>query len=165
MNRNYTREKYIEIVEKIKREIPGVALTTDIIVGFPGETEEDLLDTLDVVRKVRYDSAYTFLYSKRTGTPPAVMETQVEEEVAKERFNRLLKEVQEISADITKKEEGTTQTVLVEEINNQDPSLLTGRLSNNVLVHFSGCKELIGKLVDVKLKECKGFYYLGELVD
>lgn len=165
MNRKYTKDQYLDLVDRIKTAIPNISLTTDIIIGFPGETEEDFLDTLDVVRKVRYDSAYTFLYSKRTGTPAAVMETQVEEEVAKERFNRLLKEVQEISADITKKEEGTTQTVLVEEINNQDPSLLTGRLSNNVLVHFSGCKELIGKLVDVKLKECKGFYYLGELVD
>lgn len=165
MNRKYTKEQYLDLVDRIKTAIPNISLTTDIIIGFPGETEEDFLDTLDVVRKVRYDSAYTFLYSKRTGTPAAVMETQVEEEVAKERFNRLLKEVQEISADITKKDEGTTQTVLVEEINNQDPSLLTGRLSNNVLVHFPGCNELIGKLVDVKLKECKGFYYLGELVD
>jgi len=165
MNRKYTKEQYLDLVDRIKTAIPNISLTTDIIIGFPGETEDDFLDTLDVVRKVRYDSAYTFLYSKRTGTPAAVLETQVEEEVAKERFNRLLKEVQGISADITKRDEGTIQTVLVEEINNQDPSLLTGRLSNNVLVHFSGCKELIGKLVEVKLTECKGFYYLGELVD
>lgn len=165
MNRKYTKEQYLGLVDRIKAAIPNISLTTDIIIGFPGETEEDFLDTLDVVRKVSYDSAYTFLYSKRTGTPAATMDTQVEEEVAKDRFNRLLKEVQEISADITKRDEGTTQTVLVEEINTQDPSLLTGRLSNNVLVHFPGCKELIGKLVDVKLKECKGFYYLGELVD
>lgn len=165
MNRKYTKEQYLDLVDRIKTAIPNISLTTDIIIGFPGETEDDFLDTLDVVRKVRYDSAYTFLYSKRTGTPAAVLETQVEEEVAKERFNRLLKEVQGISADITKRDEGTIQTALVEEINNQDPSLLTGRLSNNVLVHFSGCKELIGKLVEVKLTECKGFYYLGELVD
>ncbi len=165
MNRKYTKEQYLDLVDRIKTAMPNISLTTDIIIGFPGETEEDFLDTLDVVRKVRYDSAYTFLYSKRTGTPAAVMETQVEEEVAKERFNRLLKEVQEISADLTKRDEGTVQTALVEEINNQDTSLLTGRLSNNVLVHFPGCKELIGKLVDVKLTECKGFYYLGELVE
>ncbi|WP_097015909.1 tRNA (N6-isopentenyl adenosine(37)-C2)-methylthiotransferase MiaB [Anaerocolumna aminovalerica] len=165
MNRKYTKEQYLDLVDRIKTAMPNISLTTDIIIGFPGETEEDFLDTLDVVRKVRYDSAYTFLYSKRTGTPAAVMETQVEEEVAKERFNRLLKEVQDISADLTKREEGTVQTALVEEINNQDSSLLTGRLSNNVLVHFPGCKELIGKLVDVKLAECKGFYYLGELVE
>jgi len=165
MNRKYTKEQYLDLVDRIKTAMPNISLTTDIIIGFPGETEEDFLDTLDVVRKVRYDSAYTFLYSKRTGTPAAVMETQVEEEVAKERFNRLLKEVQDISADLTKRDEGTVQTALVEEINNQDSSLLTGRLSNNVLVHFPGCKELIGKLVDVKLAECKGFYYLGELVE
>jgi tRNA-2-methylthio-N6-dimethylallyladenosine synthase len=165
MNRKYTKEQYLDLVDRIKTAMPNISLTTDIIIGFPGETEEDFLDTLDVVRKVRYDSAYTFLYSKRTGTPAAVMETQVEEEVAKDRFNRLLKEVQDISADLTKRHEGSVQTALVEEINNQDSSLLTGRLSNNVLVHFPGCKELIGKLVDVKLTECKGFYYLGELVD
>ena len=164
MNRKYTKEQYLDLVDRIKTAMPNISLTTDIIIGFPGETEKDFLDTLDVVRKVRYDSAYTFLYSKRTGTPAAAMDTQVEEEVAKERFNRLLKEVQEISAEITKRDEGTIQTVLVEEINNQDPSLLTGRLSNNVLVHFSGCNELIGKLVDVELTECKGFYYLGKLV-
>ena len=106
MNRKYTKESYLSLVERIREKNPKLSLTTDIIVGFPGETEEDFEDTLDVVRKVRYDSAYTFIYSKRTGTPAAAMENQVPEEVVKERFDRLLHEVQGISAEITKSIEG-----------------------------------------------------------
>ena len=99
MNRRYTKEQYLDLVERIRRAVPDISLTTDIIVGFPGETEEDFEETLDVVRKVRYDSAFTFIYSKRSGTPAAVMENQVSEEVVKNRFDRLLREVQEISAE------------------------------------------------------------------
>lgn len=164
MNRKYTKEQYLELVDKIKESIPGISLTTDIMLGFPGETEEDFQETLDVVRKVRYDSAYTFIYSKRTGTPAAQMENQVPEDVVKERFNRLLKEVQAISAELTKEDEGTVQEVLVEGINEHDAKLLTGRLSNNLLVHFKGEKNLVGELRMVKLTECKGFYYMGELI-
>ena len=164
MNRKYTKEQYLELVEKIKREIPDISLTTDIMVGFPGETEEDFEETLDVVRKVRYDSAYTFIYSRRTGTPAAKMEDQVPEDVVKERFDRLLSEIQNISSELTKEDEGTVQEVLVEERNQQDASLVTGRLSNNLLVHFEGSPDLIGELVQVKLTECKGFYYMGEQV-
>ena len=164
MNRHYTKEQYLELVEKIRRSVPDVSLTTDIIVGFPGETEEDFEDTLDVVRKVRYDSAYTFIYSKRTGTPAAAMENQVPEEVVKERFDRLLHEVQGISAEITKSIEGETVPVLVEEINTQNEELLTGRLSNNAVVHFPGDASLIGEILPVKLVESKGFYYMGEIV-
>lgn len=164
MNRKYTKEDYLNLVDRIKKAMPDISLTTDIIIGFPGETEEDFQDTLDVVRKVRYDSAYTFLYSKRSGTPAATMENQVPEEVAKDRFNRLLKEVQTISAELAGEDEGSIAEVLVEEINEQDSSLLTGRLSNNLLVHFKGDKKLVGQLLKVRLKECKGFYYIGELV-
>ncbi len=164
MNRRYSKEDYLSLVEKIKNAIPDISLTTDIIIGFPGETEEDFLETLDVVRKVKYDSAYTFLYSKRSGTPAAAIEEQVEESVAKERFNRLLAEIQSISSGVIKKAEGTIQSVLVEEINEQNKGYLTGRLSNNILVHFPGDPKLIGNLLDVKLLECKGFYYIGELV-
>ena len=164
MNRKYTKEDYLSLVERIKAAIPNISLTTDIIVGFPGETEEDFLETLDVVKKVRYDSAYTFLYSKRSGTPAANMECQVTKEDAKDRFDRLLKTVQGISAEMTARVAGNVMEVLVEEVNTQDNTLLTGRLSNNILVHFEGNKELIGSLVDVKLKECKGFYYIGELI-
>jgi len=164
MNRRYTKEQYLQLVKKIKTAIPDISLTTDIIVGFPGETEEDFLETMDVVKQVRYDSAFTFIYSKRTGTPAAVMENQVPNDVVKDRFDRLLKEVQSISAEVCSVHEGTTQTALVESMNDHDNTLVTGRLSNNLLVHFQGDKSLIGKIVNVHLKECKGFYYLGEMV-
>ena len=163
MNRHYDKEKYIALAEKIRREIPDVSLTTDIIVGFPGETEEDFLDTLDVVKRIRYDSAYTFIYSKRTGTPAARMANQVPEEVVKDRFNRLLKEVQTISAEQTMKNVGKTFEVLVEDINEHDSSLVTGRMSNNSTVHFKGNQSLIGKIVNVRLDEAKGFYYMGTM--
>ena len=163
MNRRYTKEKYLELAEKIKREIPDISLTTDIIVGFPGETEEDFEETLDVVRRVRYDSAFTFIYSKRTGTPAAVMENQIPEDVIKNRFDRLLKEVQEISAEISGRDVHTIQKVLVEEPDSHEEGMVTGRLSNNITVHFKGGKELIGTIVDVYLDESKGFYYMGTL--
>lgn len=164
MNRSYTKEEYLSLVGRIKTAIPDISLTTDIIVGFPGETEEDFLETMEVIKKVRYDSAYTFLYSKRSGTPAAVMEAQVDEQTAKDRFNRLLKEIQGISAEMTKRDEGKVARVLVEEVNQQTPTLVTGRLSNNILVHFKGDESLVGSIVQVNLKECKGFYYMGEMV-
>ena len=164
MNRRYTKEHYLELVEKIRHAVPDISLTTDIIVGFPGETEEDFSETLDVVRKVRYDSAFTFIYSKRTGTPAAVIEDQVPADIVKHRFDRLLKEVQDISAERCAVHEGTIQTVLVESVNDHDSTLMTGRLSNNLLVHFPGDESLIGKYVDVSLDECKGFYYIGKPV-
>ena len=164
MNRRYTKEQYLALVDKIRAAVPDISLTTDIIVGFPGETEEDFQETLDVVRKVRYDSAFTFIYSKRSGTPAAVMEDQVPEEVVKDRFNRLLKEVQDISAEVCAVHEGTVQTALVECRNDHDERLMTGRLSNNLLVHFPGDESLIGKLVEVSLDECHGFYYMGKMV-
>ena len=163
MNRHYDKEQYLALAEKIRKAVPDISLTTDIIVGFPGETEEDFQETLDVVRKVRYDSAFTFIYSKRTGTPAAVMEDQVPEDVVKDRFNRLLHEVQTISAEQCAIHEGTVQTVLVECVNEHDKHLMTGRMSNNLLVHFPGDESLIGQLVDVHLDECKGFYYMGTI--
>ena len=174
MNRHYDKEQYLTLVDKLRAAIPDIAITTDIIVGFPGETKEDFMETLDVVRKVRYDSAFTFIYSKRSGTPAAEMEDQVPEAEVKENFDMLLKEVQHIAAEKAKELEGATLPVLVEQVNEHDSSLLTGRLSNNSVVHFSsgtdqntGAKpqadtSLIGKIVDVKLMECKGFYYIGE---
>lgn len=162
MNRHYDKEKYLDLVERLREYVPDISITTDIIVGFPGETEEDFQETLDVVRKVRYDSAFTFIYSKRTGTPAAAMEDQIPEEVSKDRLNRLLKEVQEIARETCGRYEGTVQEVLVEQINREDENLVTGRMGNNMLVHFPGCENLIGKIVSVKLLESKGFYYLGE---
>lgn len=165
MNRHYTKEQYLELAERIRKAVPDISLTTDIIVGFPGETEEDFEETLEVVRKVRYDSAFTFIYSKRTGTPAAAMENQVPEEVVKERFDRLLAEVQAISAQVCGRDVHTVQEVLVEEPDSHVEGLVTGRMSNNTIVHFPGGKELIGKIVKVYLKESKGFYYMGSLVD
>ena len=164
MNRHYTKEQYLELVDKIRAAVPDISLTTDIIVGFPGETEEDFLETLDIVRKVRYDSAFTFIYSKRTGTPAATMEDQVPEDVVKDRFDRLLKEVQTIAAEVCAVHEGTIQEVLVESVSDHDDHMVTGRLSNNILVHFQGDASMIGDYVNVKLDQCKGFYYIGEQV-
>nr|WP_317360986.1 tRNA (N6-isopentenyl adenosine(37)-C2)-methylthiotransferase MiaB [uncultured Blautia sp.] len=164
MNRRYTKEQYLNLVERIQAAIPDISLTTDIIVGFPGETEEDFLETMDVVEKVRYDSAFTFIYSKRTGTPAAAMENQIPEDVVKDRFDRLLSKVQEIGREMSSRDTGTIQEVLVEEQNSQDPHLMTGRLSNNLLVHFEGDTSLLGQICQVHLDECRGFYYMGTKV-
>ncbi len=161
MNRRYTKEAYVALADRIRTAIPDIALTTDIIVGFPGETEEDFQETLDVVREVRYDSAFTFIYSKRTGTPAAAMDNQVPEDVVKERFDRLLKEVQRISGEMAERFAGTEQEVLVEEKNHQMEGCVSGRLSNNHVVHFPGDVSLIGQIVRVRLEECRGFYYMG----
>ena len=163
MNRRYTKDSYLALAEKIRREIPDISLTTDIIVGFPGETEEDAEDTIDVIRKVQFDNAFTFVYSRRTGTPAAVMEQGPEDKV-RENFDRILACVQETARERVKRFEGQTLPVLVEEINEQDASFVTGRLSNNTVVHFAGEGSLIGRIVDVKLKRCEGFYYIGELM-
>ena len=162
MNRRYTKEQYLLLVDKIRNAMPDISLTTDIIVGFPGETEEDFLDTLDIVEKVQYDQAFTFIYSKRTGTPAASMENQIPEDVIKDRFSRLLDRVNTISNMRIGRYEGQTKEVLVEEINRQDQTLVTGRTEENVTVHFKGDASLIGHTVSVKLNECKGFYFLGE---
>ncbi len=164
MHRRYTKESYLALTEKIKAAIPDIALTTDIIVGFPGETEEDFLHTLDVVRQVRYSSAFTFQYSKRSGTPAAAMKDQVPADVVQDRFDRLLETVQAIARQECARWEGTTGQVLVEQVDRQDGRLLTGRLGNNLLVHFPGDPSLIGKIVDVHLSACKGFYYMGEMI-
>ncbi len=163
MNRKYDKEQYLALAGKIQREIPEISLTTDIIVGFPGETEEDFLETMDVVQKVQYDSAFTFIYSKRTGTPAASMENQVPENVVKERFDRLLKEVQSIAASRCGRDCGTVQTALVEGVDEKQEGMVTGRLSNNLMVHFQGSSDLIGTIVPVRLTEAKGFYYMGEM--
>ena len=163
MNRRYTKEQYLELAEKIRREIPDMAITTDIIVGFPGETKEDVDETIDVIRRVKYDNAFTFIYSKRTGTPAAAME-QVPEEQVKEQFDRVLKTVQETAREQVSRYQGQIADVLVEEINENDRSMVTGRMSNNTLVHFQGDASLVGKIVNVSLDECHGFYYTGHQV-
>ncbi len=163
MNRHYTKERYLSLVDKLKTAMPDISLTTDIIVGFPGETEEDFQETLDVVRKSGYDSAYTFIYSKRTGTPAAAMDDQIDEAVVKDRFDRLLATVNEISHELSFRFEGQDMDVLVEGINDHDSTLLTGRMGNNMLVHFPGDESLIGQIVKVHLDKSKGFYYMGHI--
>ena len=163
MNRRYTKEQYLELVEKIRAAVPDISLTTDIIVGFPGETEEDFSETMDVVRRVRFDSAFTFIYSKRTGTPAAAMEDQIPEDVVKNRFDRLLSEVQAVSAEVCGRDVHTVKSVLVEELDDHVEGFVTGRLDNNTIVHFKGDRSLIGKIVDVYLDESKGFYYMGTM--
>ena len=164
MNRRYTKEQYLELAAKIRREIPDISLTTDIMVGFPGETAEDVDDTIDVIRKVGFDNAFTFIYSVRTGTPAAAME-QVPEEEVHAGFDRVLEAVQETARKQVARLQGQTLTALVEEVNEQDASLVTGRLSNNTIVHFPGSADLIGQIVPVKLEECHGFYYTGHRVE
>ena len=163
MNRHYTKEEYLGLIEKIRKAVPDIAITTDIIAGFPGETEEDFNETLDIIEKAGYDNAFTFIYSKRTGTPAASMEDQIPEEIVKERFDRLLNKVKEISAKKAAKYVGKTVYVLAEEKNSQEEGFITGRTEQNYIVHFKGNKELIGKIVPVKLCESKGFYYYGEM--
>ncbi len=162
MNRRYTKEHYLELVDKIRSAIPDISITTDIMVGFPGETEEDFEETMDLVERVRYDQAFTFIYSKRTGTPAASMENQVDADVVKKRFNRLLERVNIIAGEQLGRYEGQIKDVLVEDINAQDDTFVTGRTGENVTVHFKGSKTLIGQTVKVNLKECKGFYFIGE---
>jgi tRNA-2-methylthio-N6-dimethylallyladenosine synthase len=164
MNRHYTKESYLDLVRRLRESIPDLSLSTDLIVGFPGETEEDFLETMDLVRQVEYDSAFTFLYSRRTGTPAASMEDQVDEETAHERFDRLLALVQSIGRKRSSRFEGTVQRVLAEEINRQESGLVTGRTPHNLVVHFPGDESMIGTIVDVLLCEAHGFYYMGKRV-
>ncbi|GAA0740818.1 tRNA (N6-isopentenyl adenosine(37)-C2)-methylthiotransferase MiaB [Clostridium oceanicum] len=164
MNRVYTREQYSNLVSKIKKAIPNVALTTDIIVGFPGETEEDFEDTLSLMKEVEYDSAFTFLYSKRSGTPAYSYENQVDEKVKHERFDRLKKVVNEISQKKNKAYDGKTVEVLVEGPSKNDSSRLMGRTRTGKLVNFTGDKSTIGELVNVKITEAKSFSLLGKEV-
>lgn len=165
MNRRYTKAQYLALVDKIRTAMPDISLTTDLIVGFPGETLEDVEETIDIVKKVQYDNAFTFIYSKRTGTPAAAMENQVPEAEVKAGFDKVLRTVQDMARERVKRFEGQVADVLVEEVNEHDASLLTGRMSNNTLVHFPGKKDLIGKIVNVKLEECHGFYYMGTLAE
>ena len=164
MNRKYTKETYLNLVSRIRKEIPDISISTDIIVGFPGETKEDVDDTIDVIRKAEFENAFTFIYSKRTGTPAAAMDNQVSEEFIKEQFDRVLQTVQEISKERVGKYTGQIMDVLVEEKNEHNEEYVTGRLSNNIMVHFKGDESLVGKMVSVRLIEAKGFYYFGELV-
>ncbi len=163
MNRGYTKEKYLSLVEKIRKEIPDIMISTDIIVAFPQETEEDFEDTLDVVRKSNFSTAFTFIYSKRIGTPAAKMEGQVDEKTAHNRFNRLLETLNSGIHSLQENKVGKTFDVLVEKPSSQE-GIMTGRSTDNTLIHFKGDESLIGKTVNVKISENKTFYLIGEMI-
>lgn len=163
MNRHYTKEKYIELIEKIRKEIPDILISTDIIIGFPGETDEDINDTIEVIEKCRFSNAFTFIYSKRTGTPAADFIDNTPESVKKERFQKVLNALNKTVDKVHSEFVGKTVMVVPEEINKQDKTLLTGRSDNNLLVHFKGDSELIGKAVPVIINENKTFYLLGSI--
>lgn len=163
MNRHYTREKYLSLINKIKEEIPECSITTDIIVGFPGESEEDIQNTIDLVKEVKYDSAFTFIYSRRNHTPADKMENQIPEDIKHERFNRLVEAVNENVIKGNKFYEGKTVEVLVEGTSKNDETKLMGRTRNGRLVNFSGDTSLIGKLINVKIYRAQPFSLLGEI--
>ena len=164
MNRNYTKESYLELIDLIKKEIPDVTLTTDIIVGFPGETEEDFLDTLDLVNKVEYDSAFTFIYSRRNNTPADMMLNQVPDEDKHHRFDRLVKSINDSVIKKNKAYENKIVEVLVEGPSKNDKSKFTGRTRNGKLVNFTGENVTIGDLVNVKILRAQPFSLIGEVV-
>ena len=164
MNRKYTKQQYLELVEKMKKEIPNLTLSTDIIVGFPGETDEDFEDTLDVVKKVNFEQVYMFIYSRRVGTPGDKMQNQVPEDIKHKRFDRLKELVESQIAKNNSKYVGTIQKVLVEGPSKNNPELLTGRTDSNKVVIFEGSKELIDTIIDLKIISEHMWYLKGQII-
>ncbi|WAW15761.1 tRNA (N6-isopentenyl adenosine(37)-C2)-methylthiotransferase MiaB [Peptostreptococcus equinus] len=166
MNRHYTKEDYLRIIEKAKVEVPNIAFSSDIMIGFPGETEADVDDTIDVCEKVRYDSAFTFIYSKRRGTPAAKMENQIPEELKHQRFNRVLEVVNRISGEKNQEFMGKITEVLVEGKSKKNENIMTGKNRQNKTVNFTGGDEsLVGKIINVRIDDPKSFSLNGKLVE
>ena len=165
MNRKYTKEQYLSLVDKMKEKIPNLTLSTDIIVGFPGETDEEFEDTLDVVRKARFEQVFMFIYSRRKGTPGDKMENQVPEEIKHKRFNKLKELVESMIEENNKKYVETTQKVLVEGTSKNNSNMLTGRTDSNKVVIFEGSKDLIGKYIDIEIVSEHVWYLKGEIID
>mgnify|MGYP004659347451 FL=1 len=163
MNRKYTKEQYLKLVENMKKQIPNLTLSTDIIVGFPGETDEEFEDTLDVVKKVNFEQVYMFIYSRRVGTPGNKMENQIAEEIKHKRFDKLKKLVESQIAENNKKYLQTMQKVLVEGYSKNNEKMLTGRTESNKVVIFEGNEKLIGKIVDLKIVSEHMWYLKGEI--
>ena len=168
MNRSYTREEYLDLVRRLRDAMPGLALSTDIIVGFPGETEEDFLDTLSLVREAAFSSAYTFIYSPRPGTPAAKMPDDTPGEVIQERFDRLADLVARQAHDANQADLGTLSSVLVEGPSKRDDAVMVGHSEKNQTVHFSlpeGCspESLVGSIVDVRVEEARTWYLRGSV--
>lgn len=164
MNRKYTKEQYLDLVEKMKSQIPNLTLSTDIIVGFPGETEEEFEDTLDVVKKVNFEQVYMFIYSRRQGTPGDKMENQIPEEIKHKRFDRLKELVESQIAIKNKQYVGTMQKVLIEGRSKNNDNMLSGRTDSNKVVVLEGKDELIGKVLDLKIVSEHMWYLKGEIV-
>ena len=162
MNRKYTKEQYLNLVEKMKAKIPNLTLSTDIIVGFPGETEEEFEDTLDVVKKVRFEQVYMFIYSRRVGTPGDKMENQIPEEIKHKRFDRLKALVESQIEENNQKYVGTIQKVLVEGTSKNNENMLTGRTDSNKVVIFEGDKNLINQMIELKIVSEHMWYLRGE---
>ena len=164
MNRKYTKEQYLKLVEKMKSKISNLTLSTDIIVGFPGETEEEFLDTLDVVEKVRFEQVYMFIYSRRVGTPGDKMENQIPEEIKHKRFDKLKALVESQISENNQKYVGTIQKVLVEGESKNNKELLTGRTDSNKVVIFEGNKELIGQMIELEIISEHMWYLKGKII-
>lgn len=164
MNRRYTREEYLEKVQKVRALIPGLTLTTDIIVGFPTETDEDFLQTLALLKEVRFDSIYSFIYSKRSGTPAAKLDMALSDEVIHKNFDRLLEVQNAISREINDSYIGQTHEVLVEGRSKTDGAMVSGRTQGGKIVHMRGGPELVGKLVTVKITAAKTWFLTGEIL-
>ena len=165
MGRKTNKDDLVRIIHHLRKEIPDITLRTTLICGFPGETEEQHKELLEFVQEMKFDRLGAFTYSPEEGTKAAEMENQIPEDVIKDRFDRLLKLVQDISAKKAGALTGSVQDVLVEELDEQQEGLVTGRLSNNSVVHLPGDVSMIGTIVPVHLKECKGFYYMGEVAE
>lgn len=163
MNRRYTKEQYLELVSKMKKAIPNLTLSTDIIVGFAGETEEDFEHTLDVVEQVKFEQVYMFIYSIREGTPGARMENQISEEIKHKRFDRLKALVENQIEENNKKYVGTIQKILVEGVSKNNENMLTGRTDSNKVVIFEGDKALIGNMVNIEIVSEHMWYLKGEI--
>jgi tRNA-2-methylthio-N6-dimethylallyladenosine synthase len=164
MGRRYTKEEYLELYKKIRDNIEGVSITTDIIVGFPSETEEDFKETLDLVNKCKFDGAFTFIYSPREGTPAAVMDNQVDESVKSKRLKELNKIINKYSNESNKKMEGTIQKCLILGVSEKDSNKVMGYTENMKLVNIKAPKDTIGKIIDVKIEDAKSFSLDGVIV-
>ena len=162
MNRKYTKEKYLQIIEKVKEKIPGIALSSDVIVGFPNETYEDFKETLDLVKKVRFDTLFTFIYSKRPGTPAAKMEDSITMEEKHKNFEELLALQNKISKEINDSYVGNTYRLLVEGVSKNNPQMMAGRTDTNKIVNFAPKNAKEGEFVTVKVTEAQTWALIGE---
>ena len=163
MNRKYTKEQYLDLIKRIRNKIPDAVFSTDIIVGFPGETEEDFEDTIDVVKQVNFEQIFMFIYSRRVGTRADKMENQIPEEIKHKRFDKLKQVFEERIEENNKKYIGTTQKILVEGYSKNNQDMLTGRTDTNKVIIFEGNENLIGKIINIKIVSEHKWYLKGEI--